>query len=378
MALGSLPALGVQTPQINTLGNFEASRANAMQAKSTRMAQEAEGLKGLATVSLGVLRGNLEGQADPAEWEQALDMLEQGGADPQMLKELRGKPHLANVMARGSIETLKMAQDEKQFELQKQKFEADLAQAAAGPAPTDDMKELAQINKERAASGQPALGMEEFLKGKASGVSVTNVLPGEPQGGASVGQFQKDLGGIMAKDYGSIRDLAKASRANLGNLKVMEDAIADPGFYSGFGSDQVLQLKRMASALGMDPDGVDSMETFNALNKQAALQAMGGSLGTGFSNADRDFVVEQVPSLTNTPQGNKKIIEIQRKIAERNIEIAAMATEYVQKNGVLDAGFEKELAAFAEANPLFGDMTSDNGGGADEVINAEDYFLGGN
>lgn len=233
------------------------------------------------------------------------------------------------------------------------KMIADKDKADAPPSPTDDMKELAAINAEREAKGLEPISTEDFLKSKGSGVTVQNILPGGEQGGASEGQFQRDLGGIMAKDYDTIRQDAKAARTSLATLSMMEQSLDDPSFYSGFGSDQLLALKRLSAAVGIDPEGVSSMETFNALNKQAALASMGGSLGTGFSNADRDFVIEQVPSLANTSEGNRALIAVQRKIAQRKVEIADMATEYVQKNGVLDAGFEEELARFSEANPIF-------------------------
>ena len=80
---------------------------------------------------------------------------------------------------------------------------------------------------------------------------------------------------------------------------------------------------------------------------------MGGSLGTGFSNADRDFVVGQVPNLQNTPRGNKAVIAINRKMQERKIEIARMARDYEVQNGRLDAGFMQQLSQWAEAHPLF-------------------------
>jgi hypothetical protein len=135
---------------------------------------------------------------------------------------------------------------------------------------------------------------------------------------------------------------------------MMEQSLADPGFYSGAAGPQVLQLKRYAAALGLDPEGVDSMESFNALTKQAALSNMGGSLGTGFSNADRDFVLDQVPGLQNTPEGNQRLIEITRRINERKIGIADLARRYAEQNeGRIDLGFDDYLRKFAEENPIF-------------------------
>ncbi|WP_395451211.1 hypothetical protein ACHMW7_16295 [Aminobacter sp. UC22_36] len=81
---------------------------------------------------------------------------------------------------------------------------------------------------------------------------------------------------------------------------------------------------------------------------------MGGSLGSGFSNADRDFVTDQVPTLSNTPEGNRALIEVQKKIAQRKIQIAKLARDYAKTNeGRIDAGFDEALAGWSEQNPLF-------------------------
>jgi len=142
--------------------------------------------------------------------------------------------------------------------------------------------------------------------------------------------------------------------------------MADPNFYSGAASGSIVALKRYASALGLPgADGIESMEQFNAAAKQAALESMGGSLGTGFSNADRDFVLDQVPNLQNTPQGNAALIDIQRKFATRRQQIGALAREYAAQNdNRLDAGFEDFVAKWAEQNPLFPSKPAGSGRGA--------------
>jgi len=130
MALGSLPALGVQTPQINTLGNFEAARANAVQAKTAQMQQQSialdqkrKSMEGIYMMSAGLLR---DGDVNSQEWEDALNMMEQSGADPEFVKTLRGKPELAQVLAKGSGEALKFGQDERQLDMQIEKMAQDL------------------------------------------------------------------------------------------------------------------------------------------------------------------------------------------------------------------------------------------------------------
>jgi hypothetical protein len=166
-------------------------------------------------------------------------------------------------------------------------------------------------------------------------------------------KYSEERGKAFAGTMGEFEAGERSARDAIGSLDVMKGAMADPGFYSGTGADSVLAIKRAAAAIGLDPNGVDSMEAFSSQAKAAALASMGGSLGTGFSNADRDFVEGQVPGLANTPEGNSKLIDIQSAIQQRKIDIAQMARDYEAKNGQIDNGFMTELSGWAEKNPLF-------------------------
>lgn len=178
--------------------------------------------------------------------------------------------------------------------------------------------------------------------------------------------YDSAIGTGYAKRFLDIQNEAQAAGRALNSLDVMSQAMTDPNFYSGAASGSIVALKRYASALGLPgADGIESMEQFNAAAKQAALESMGGSLGTGFSNADRDFVLDQVPNLQNTPQGNAALIDIQRKFATRRQQIGALAREYAAQNdNRLDAGFEDFVAKWAEQNPLFPSKPTGSGRGS--------------
>ncbi len=219
--------------------------------------------------------------------------------------------------------------------------------------PTDDMREY-ELARQQGYNGT----FQDYMIGmKRAGATNVNV------GGAEKG-FDKALGEGYGKHFLDVQDQARAAQRALNALEVMDQALTDPGFYSGAGGETVQQLKRIGASLGMDADGISSMETFNAMSKQAALDAMGGSLGTGFSNADRDFVVDQVPNLGNTQEGNRQLVEIQRKLNHRKLEIAQIARQYAERNdGRIDPGFDDYLARWAEQNPLFPPKPDNPGSG---------------
>lgn len=164
---------------------------------------------------------------------------------------------------------------------------------------------------------------------------------------------------VRGKSFGDLANTisadSRSATRTITALDAMERTMGADGFYSGVGSGGVAFAKRVGSALGLDTEGIEDMETFNALAKGAALDAMGGSLGAGFSNADRDFVLDQVPQLNNSPEGNALLIEVQRAMAKRKQEIAKLARDYERENERLDLGFEDLLAEWGDANPVFTD-----------------------
>lgn len=168
-------------------------------------------------------------------------------------------------------------------------------------------------------------------------------------------EYSKALGKADADRFIGYNKAGQSAQSALTSLDVLERAASAPDFYSGPGAEKfVLPIRQASAAFGGDPNAAASMETFRANASKAALDTMGGSLGTGFSNADRDFVLNQVPNLGNTPEGNKELINITRKVKQREIQIAKMARDYARKNGGrLDAGFDDELAEYAAKNPLF-------------------------
>lgn len=130
MAMNAL-ALNVQTPNINAVEQFDAGQEAATVNKARNFQMEVEGLKHLGTIALGTMGGKLDGQADPAMWDEAMTMLGDAG------KEYIGRPDMAPILARGSLDTMQqiqVAQNEKEFDLAMRKFEYDIARAAKADA----------------------------------------------------------------------------------------------------------------------------------------------------------------------------------------------------------------------------------------------------
>ena len=257
----------------------------------------------------------------------------------------QGRGDLAKLLLDGGInaqQAISMMQSDKAAEtaFQRQK---DLAAFSVGlKAPKDSRTSLIK-------------NYEYFLaQGKTPDEAAALVKAGDVfnLGGEKPNAFQLAQAKKQADTYASYSQGAMAAQDALGNLSIMEQLASQPGFYSGSMAERVLQVKKAAVAMGADPDLVKDEESFNAIAKKTALDVMGGSLGVGFSNADRDFVTSMVPGLENTQAGNASIIDIQRKIQKRRIDLAVLSDQYIEQNGDL-SGFTKFVRDWAEENPLF-------------------------
>ncbi len=226
-------------------------------------------------------------------------------------------------------------------------------QAKPGKLPTD------QINYERAKQDGYTGSFVDFIK-----LGGTNI---DIQGNKLAGELAKAQGA----QYKGYMDEARAADTTISNLNVMSDLIKDDSFYSGTGGESVLAVKKFATALGSDPNLVTSTEAFNGLSKAVALDAMGGSLGVGFSNADRTFVVDIVPNLGNTPEGNEKLLKIQMGIQKRKQALAAEVERFTFRDGEPNMnGLRAHLAVWAEQQPsiLPKDMNQNDGWGPAIVV----------
>jgi len=190
----------------------------------------------------------------------------------------------------------------------------------------------------------------DYLKEKAAaGAARTNV---------NVSSGEKEFDKAVGKDYGeTFVGMQKAGRDSGGainNLNIMEKLTQDPNFYSGTGGEIMTKLKQAGVSTGFLPEGAASAnELFQKVSQKSVVDNL-GSLGAGVSNADRQFIQGTVPNIANTPEGNRQIIGMSRKIEQRKQEVARLARDYAMKNGGrINAGFDDYLAQWSEKNPLF-------------------------
>lgn len=234
-------------------------------------------------------------------------------------------------------------------------------------AGTTDEQNYEAYKKDQQSRGQPALSFNEWGQQwrKAGANNVNTTISGEKA-------YDAEVGKANAKDFGEIQTAGRSAVGQLSTYRIMQKLVDSPNFYSGAGSASRDMLNRAAISLGIaDAGKMAPNELFGKLANKAILEGLGGSLGAGVSNADRDFIQGTVANRANTPEGNRAILDYSVKLAQRQIDMAKMARDYAAKSGGrLDAGFNDELTKFAEANPLVSDADRKASGAAQPVAKA--------
>ncbi len=138
-------------------------------------------------------------------------------------------------------------------------------------------------------------------------------------------------------------------------LDTMKSLLSNDKVYTGVGADQSLFFNKFIAALGGDPTGAAGQEAFVGLSNKAVLDSLGGSLGTGVSNADRGFIADTVPSLYLSKQGNMLRIEIASRINARKMETSQLAQKWYADHGKFGAEWSSFIDGYAKAHPLFSD-----------------------
>jgi hypothetical protein len=188
------------------------------------------------------------------------------------------------------------------------------------------------------------------VKLRNAGKTDVNLLPGERSYDVQVG---KDL----ADRFLELNKAGVNAQRTQSTLDVMDRAMRDPNFYSGPLSGLALAAKRAYAKI--DPEAADSAtatELFQKMSNKLVTDVAGGGgggLGSGISNADRDYIGATVPNLQNNPPGNRLIMQVMRAAAKRDVETAQMARDYARAHGGrLDYEFYTELKKYADENSI--------------------------
>ena len=212
------------------------------------------------------------------------------------------------------------------------------------------------------------IGVKEGVTGKAPIDKATAVAAAPtPQDENAIIRSPKEIkteeaiGKGAGEQYAGFQKQAVAAGDLVFRLAQLEDNME--GWRSGKFAPAVKELASWLKPVGIDIDEtLSDKEAFQSGARQLTLlvKNMGGenTMPGALSDQDRAFLEEIAPSITNTPEGNKLIIGMMRKLAKRQIETAKLADEYVKSNPrkTYDSGFVTSyLQDYSNQNNLFGD-----------------------
>jgi hypothetical protein len=150
--------------------------------------------------------------------------------------------------------------------------------------------------------------------------------------------FAEKLGALDAKDVADARTNRDNSIAALNTLNELS-RLNDQGLISGSYATGRVGAANLLNTLGLvspkDQAILASSENYQKKAGDLILATLGGRLGAGFSNEDRKFIQGLVPSLENSPQARRQLIEFMQKKNQLIVDEMTRLEDYARdKNGL--------------------------------------------
>lgn len=177
------------------------------------------------------------------------------------------------------------------------------------------------------------------------------------------GEEAKTVGKGFGEAYVDLMKGDMAASGKIAKYDRMQQLLT--GINTGKLTPMGTEAAALAKSVGLDLDpNLGTKQAAQAISNQLALELRNPSGGAGMpgalSDKDREFLAKSVPNLDKDPDANRKLIDYNKKLAQREKDVAKLARAYRKKKGSLDEGFYDELAVFSEKNPLFVSNSSSN------------------
>jgi hypothetical protein len=240
--------------------------------------------------------------------------------DPETANLRRAASVLEQVRASGRL----TPEGDKAYEAKLQSIYKQIEQRTA---PTPEMKNFqqSQVDPRFDQRSQDNAAAEAFAKGDAE---------------SRVKQYQ----GIVAAGVKGLQEIPQ--------LRMLQNEMEKPNFYSGVGEKYNYLYKQLKSAVGIDPNASvpqDILRKAAASNIISQLSAFNG-LGQ-----IRVAEIKLTQAAANAPEtsvpANKFLAETAIRTHQRNADIADMAQRY--NDGHLDAGFDRQVLNYEKSHPLY-------------------------
>lgn len=143
-------------------------------------------------------------------------------------------------------------------------------------------------------------------------------------------------------------------REQVRNLDTLERLLSAPGVAEGKFAHWTTEGRRVLAALGAtNTEGIPESEAANAITNQLTLMARstGAGMPGAMSDADRIFLGQMVPSLTQTAAGRTLLIKVMRDAARYRMDANAEAIRHINETGS-DATVSEHMTRWMAAHPM--------------------------
>jgi hypothetical protein len=266
-------------------------------------------------------------------------------ANPQVNQGTFGAP--SAIATRGAIPTGTDPEIQKQVAM--------YTSIASNPAYPKSVQEAALSRlKALQEQGQPTGPMKEYDLARRQGYQGTlQDYTAESEAKKTAATEEAKLG---AQKYQTLVESGVKAQQEIPQLEMLQEQMNDPNFYSGIGEKYNLLAKRLQAAVGMSPDAAVPQEFLRKATAASVLASFGALKGLGpIRVAEMNLAKQAAAAPENSIPANKLLVEIQKRTYQRQGDLAEMAQAYKEKNGMLDAGFDKQVTAYFKAHPIFTD-----------------------
>lgn len=148
-----------------------------------------------------------------------------------------------------------------------------------------------------------------------------------------------ELGKRDAERVTKLEDDAQIAFRTKAEVARMQAATESGRFTTGVFSDFRLFLSRFASFVGATDETMELLgdaataDTLDAASNRLGVEAA-QKLGR-ITNMSLQFVRDSLPNLTRTPEGNIILMEVMDRTADRQIQLASLAEDFLQRYGTL-------------------------------------------
>lgn len=202
------------------------------------------------------------------------------------------------------------------------------------------------------------------------------------------------------KKYTGVQDAGVKATQTLPQIKMAEQTIDNPNFYSGIGADWVQALKKLKVAAGLgDPNAAAANELFTKLVSGNLIDDMKIQLqGLGQVRvAEINLLSKATGNIYNTPAANRAVLSIMEKTHQQAADMSKAVNLYqqgyryddagkahkVQGEAPTTAGLDSFMQSWYDKHPLFTDdqiknytqlfdkNKQDNGGKLQPLLNGK-------